>query len=552
MQISGTSKYLKFLSNYKLLCLISSLSSVFSVFAEGFAIFLLSSIIVEKDINLLNFTLDKSQIIFYFTFSALIAAFLHYLSDISVINIQVQIEKKIRINTTNNLLSMNWTEFIRVNQGDIAKSISIEGLKISQGSIYLLQSFNNFLSCLTYFIAAVLINKTSALILISYLVFVLPVYYLYSRKAKLKSKSLSSRAEKISAISNHIFNNLKLLKSSGIDSFFKKKSLLEIWNYSKVYRRALLIVYKSKLVLELIAASFIFVIVFFRGESLALISSIGIFIRMAPRLTYSQSLFIQSLNEITYLMSYENRIKKIKNNLKSDKYENPKKVNFENFQIRFKSVSFSYNDDEGKILENCDLEVNKNEFIAICGKSGSGKTTITDLITGLIYPEKGSVEISSQDIKEININHWRQNIGIVMQDAFIIDDTVARNISLGSIKVNEKRVKDALKLSGAWEFVKKFKNGIDENLFDYGSRLSGGQKQRISIARALYRKPKLLILDEPTSSLDSKSSESLKNTIYSLKGQLTIIIISHKSILIENVDRVYELSGKKLLLKSKI
>lgn len=552
MQISGTSKYLKFLSNYKLLCLISSLSSVFSVFAEGFAIFLLSSIIVEKDINLLNFTLDKSQIIFYFTFSALIAAFLHYLSDISVINIQVQIEKKIRINTTNNLLSMNWTEFIRVNQGDIAKSISIEGLKISQGSIYLLQSFNNFLSCLTYFIAAVLINKTSALILISYLVFVLPVYYLYSRKAKLKSKSLSSRAEKISAISNHIFNNLKLLKSSGIDSFFKKKSLFEIWNYSKVYRRALLIVYKSKLVLELIAASFIFVIVFFRGESLALISSIGIFIRMAPRLTYSQSLFIQSLNEITYLMSYENRLKKIKNNLKSDKYENPKKVNFENFQIRFKSVSFSYNDDEGKILENCDLEVNKNEFIAICGKSGSGKTTITDLITGLIYPEKGSVEISSQDIKEININHWRQNIGIVMQDAFIIDDTVARNISLGSIKVNEKRVKDALKLSGAWEFVKKFKNGIDENLFDYGSRLSGGQKQRISIARALYRNPKLLILDEPTSSLDSKSSESLKNTIYSLKGQLTIIIISHKSILIENVDRVYELSGKKLLLKSKI
>jgi ABC-type bacteriocin/lantibiotic exporter with double-glycine peptidase domain len=138
-----------------------------------------------------------------------------------------------------------------------------------------------------------------------------------------------------------------------------------------------------------------------------------------------------------------------------------------------------------------------------------------------------------------------------MQNAFLIDDSLANNVVFGSNHFDEKKIINSLKLSGAWEFVKNFENDIYENMYDYGSRLSGGQKQRISIARALYREPEILILDEPTSSLDPISEGKLKDTINSLKGKLTIIIITHKMNIIDRVDKIYELKNKKLTLKNK-
>ena len=549
MKILALKNYLSLLSREKKYVLVSSLTLVISVLCESLAIIILSSVITNQDFQILNINFTFPSNTLYFFLLALSAATLNYISEKSLIRIQVLTEKFIRVNTTNSLLEMDWIDFMRINQGDIAKSISVEGFRIASGAIFLLRAFNSFLSSIIYFIAAIILNKTTAIVLFIYLVFVLPIYYLYSQKAKQKSKTLSHQAEIISSLSNKIFNNLKILKSSGVENTFRKISIKAISNYSIVSEKSFLTIYKSKLVFELIAASFIFTILFFRSEGILLISSLGLFIRMSPKVSSTQTLLVQSFIELSYLESYKERINKYKNYSNKFSKGKLKKIDFENFTIRLNSVFFSYSSNNETILENCNLEINNNEYIAIVGKSGAGKSTISDLITGLIRAQKGKVEIGTNNIENIDIVNWRQKIGIVMQDAFLIDDSLANNIIFGSKDFDEKIIIDSLKLSGAWEFVKNFKNGIYENMYDYGSRLSGGQKQRIAIARALYRKPKILILDEPTSSLDPISEGKLKDTINSLKGKLTIIIITHRMNIIDRVDKIYELKEKKLILK---
>ena len=551
MKILSLRNYLNFLFREKIYVLISSLTLIISVLCESLAIIILSAVITNQDFQILNINFSFPSSTIYFLLLAFSAATLNYISERSLVRIQVLTEKNVRLNTTNSLLEMHWIDFMKINQGDISKSISVEGFRIASGAVYLLRAFNSLLSSIIYFIAALIINKTTAIVLCIYLVFVLPIYYLYSQKAKQKSKTLSDQAQIISSLSNKIFNNLKLLKSSGVENNFNRISIKAISNYSIVSEKSFLTIYKSKLVFELIAASFIFTILFFRSDGILLISSLGLFIRMAPKVSSTQTFLVQSFVELSFLESYKERINKYKNYFNKFSKVKLKKIDFENFKIRLKSVFFSYSSDNENILENCDLQINNNEYIAIVGKSGAGKSTISDLITGLIRAQKGKVEIGSNNIENIDMVHWRQKIGIVMQDAFLIDDSLANNVIFGSKEFNEKVIVDSLKLSGAWEFVKNFKNGIYENMYDYGSRLSGGQKQRISIARALYRQPKVLILDEPTSSLDPISEGKLKDTINSLKGKLTIIIITHRMNILDSVDKIYELKDKKLILKNK-
>ena len=549
MKLILINSYLPFLKKQKIITLLSIFSYLVSIFFETFAIISLSSLILDQDLKLMNFYISKSDNIFYFFSAALISSFLHFFSEKCIIKIQLLTEKYLRINTTNALIKTEWIDFMIINQGDIAKSMSIESLRISEGLASFLRAFNSLLSSIIFFVAAIIINKTTALILIIYLIFVLPIYYLYSQKAKKRSKNISFQSEVISSISNKIFNNLKFLKSIGIESYFKRLSFEAINKYKDVYENSILTIIKSRLFFEIVAACFVFTVLIFRSESILLISSIGLFIRITPRVSLTQSMLIQSLTNLSYLKSYRERLSKCQYYSEEKNNNFSKKIDFRNLKIHFKDVYFSYPKNKEMILEKCNLEINKNEFVAIVGESGAGKSTITDLMTGLIKPNKGKIEIASFNIQNIDKDYWRKNLSIVMQDSCMIDDTLANNICLGSENFDEDKIIDSLKTAAAWDFVKNFRNGIYESMYEYGNRLSVGQKQRISIARALYRDPKFLILDEPTSSLDSYSENKFKDTINKLKGKLTIVVITHRMNIIDGFDKVYELKDKKLTLK---
>jgi ATP-binding cassette, subfamily C, bacterial len=210
------------------------------------------------------------------------------------------------------------------------------------------------------------------------------------------------------------------------------------------------------------------------------------------------------------------------------------------------NVNFGY----GKkyVLRNASLSVPAGSFTAIMGPSGAGKTTIADLITGLIRPQQGQILIDDVPLENVDLTQWRRIIGYVPQESLLLHDTVLWNVTLGDPEVNEADVEAALRAAGAWEFVAELPQQIHSSVAERGTALSGGQRQRIAIARALARHPKLLILDEVTSSLDPQTEAAICRTLQALRGRLTILAISHQPAVVEATDRIYRIQNGAAIL----
>ncbi|MEM8661685.1 MAG: ABC transporter ATP-binding protein [Pseudomonadota bacterium] len=211
-------------------------------------------------------------------------------------------------------------------------------------------------------------------------------------------------------------------------------------------------------------------------------------------------------------------------------------------QLRFHDVVFAY-DAQHPVFNGLNLELRTGALTTLVGPSGSGKTTIIDLAIGLLQPDDGAVLLDGVPLSDIDIKAWRRLIGYVPQDTLLLHDTILHNVTLGDPALTEDHAKNALRAAGALDFVTALPEGLETVVGERGGKLSGGQRQRIVIARALINQPKLLILDEATSALDRESEEAVRQSMESLKGQLTILAISHNRALIQAADYVYEMNG---------
>jgi ATP-binding cassette subfamily C protein len=211
--------------------------------------------------------------------------------------------------------------------------------------------------------------------------------------------------------------------------------------------------------------------------------------------------------------------------------------------IRLEGVWFSYED--RFVLKDASLWFPKGSFSVITGVSGVGKTTVVDLITGLLTPHEGTVWIDDIPLTQIDLRAWRKMIGYVPQETLLLHDTVLINVTLGAPELTEQDVERALRDAGAWDFVAEMPEGIHSVVGERGLRLSGGQRQRITIARALVHKPQLLILDEATSALDPISEAEICRSLQELKGKLTILAITHQKALFDAAETVFQLNNGK-------
>lgn len=209
--------------------------------------------------------------------------------------------------------------------------------------------------------------------------------------------------------------------------------------------------------------------------------------------------------------------------------------------IRLEGVSFAYEDQE--VLRDVDITIPARHFVALIGPSGSGKTTLVDLVIGLLSPTKGSITVDDVPLGEIDSRSWRRGIGYVPQDLLLFQDSIRRNVTLGNEDISDDQVVRALEGAGAWGFVNRLPNGLDQAVGERGATLSGGQRQRIAIARALVERPHLLVLDEATVALDPQTEADICRTLVALGDEITILSISHQAAMRDVADIVFEVAG---------
>jgi ATP-binding cassette subfamily C protein len=212
--------------------------------------------------------------------------------------------------------------------------------------------------------------------------------------------------------------------------------------------------------------------------------------------------------------------------------------------ITLRAVHFAYNDHH--VLQNVSLTIPAGQVTALVGPSGAGKTSMVDLIVGLVRPQGGDVWLDDTPLSDIDLPAWRQMVGYVPQETLLLHESIFVNITLGEPGITEGDVETALRAAEAWDFVVSLPEGIHTLVGERGSRFSGGQRQRLAIARALVHQPQLLILDEATASLDPISEAAICSTVRNLRGERTILVITHQHALLDTADRIYRLEYGKV------
>ena len=217
--------------------------------------------------------------------------------------------------------------------------------------------------------------------------------------------------------------------------------------------------------------------------------------------------------------------------------------------IDFNNVSFRYDNED--VIKNLSLIIKKGETVALVGQSGSGKSTIANLISRFYDTSEGEIRVDGENIKEVNLKSLRKLIGLVTQDSILFNDSIKNNLLIGKENATDQEIIQALKIANAWEFVKELPKTIENNIGDSGNKLSGGQKQRLSIARAVLKNPPIMILDEATSALDSESENLVQIALDNVMKNKTSLVIAHRLSTIQKADNILVLDKGKIIESGK-
>ena len=382
------------------------------------------------------------------------------------------------------------------------------------------------------------------------LIIILLNFFLFKKiKIKLDEKKNKSRIKSLNILREY-FQNIKGILIENNKNFF-------VNNYSIFWKKFLntqvmvaLLRNLPKALIEILIIISILILINFNINSdgnTDMLTKLSIYlvalIRIYPsinKITHSISVLRFNVNSYDFIEKelYEHKYRiKEKNTNESN---NSKITDFKNLEI--KNISFGY--DKSKLLiKDLNLTFKKGQIILIKGKSGSGKTTILNLLTGLLDPDEGSIRIDKLDIK-YNKKNYQGLISYIPQEISLMDDTLLNNILFTNSKdeINQNKIEEIIKLSGLQSFVKELNNGINSNIGEFGSKISGGQKQRIYLARALYKKSKIYVFDEFTSSLDKNIEKDIINSIQKLKSDKIIFIVSHGDAVDRYADQIIDLN----------
>lgn len=342
------------------------------------------------------------------------------------------------------------------------------------------------------------------------------------------------------------FGAIKEIKVGGYEKNYVKRYEDPAKNYALSVAASVILRQIPRYILEIIAFGGIMIVILYlmvqTGSFNNALPIISLYVFAGYRLLPSLQQIYSSLSQLAFIGPSLNSLSNDIKNLKFLKLEQTSKILSFNNEISLKNICFNYPNTSRTTLKDINLSIQAKTIVGLVGATGSGKTTIVDIILGLLEAQKGTLEIDGHVITKTNIRSWQKSIGYVPQNIFLFDDTIASNIALGneSKNIDQAEIEKVCKIANLHEFiVNELPEQYQTKIGERGIRLSGGQRQRIGIARALYNNPKVLILDEATNALDNVTEKAVMDAINNLSRSITIIMISHKLNSVRKCNNIY-------------
>ena len=446
------------------------------------------------------------------------------------------------------LLSTRWGYFLGQQVGSMANAAGTEVMRASSAYLHAATALAMAIQAFAYFVVAMLVSWKTTLLFMSVATLVLVLLYKMVSKAKRAGRKQTKLLQSLLARLSDSLQSLKAFKAMGRENLADELLSTNTMKLNKALRKQVL----SKAVLRgiqeplltlLVIVGLYLMLVYLKMDLPKVMVLIFLMSRMLTQAGKVQRRYQMMVICESAYWSLQEKINKAQQH--NEPQGGDKKATLEH-GITIDHVYFGYG--EQMILRNASLEIPGKTFTSIVGPSGAGKTTLVDLITGLFHPEKGTVRIDGTPLPELDLRSWRRMIGYVPQDTILLHDSIFINVTLGEELLTGEDVEYALKSAGAWDFVSEMAEGMQTTVGERGAKLSGGQRQRIAIARALIHRPHLLILDEATSALDPDTEAAICQTLKELRGQLTILAISHQAALVDVADRVFQISSGEIKL----
>jgi len=526
------------------------------------------NLIIEKIPSYFNFEfileVDKKKLTLY---SSMIILFIFLLKNIylgffnyfNVYTIQ-RIRSNLYNKMFNNYIQSNYEFHIKRNPADLIRNITTEVSKAVHYMMSFILLIKESLIMIMIFLLLLIADTYVSIFIFSILGFFSVIFFIFTRKgSKIRGKKIQEYWGKQIKVLNHALGSIKQIKILNKENFmydlFKDNTdiivkydfiqsflvtlprlFLETVTILAVVTVSITFVFSDRLI-----ESFVPLIVLITVSAVRLIPSFNTISSSLATIKYQKPSFDLILKELEDM-------KKIisKNQIFHSNKLGKRNINFKN-SIDIKNLVYFYPGTKKTIINDISFSISFGDVIGFAGESGEGKSTLLDLITGLLIPSKGKILVDGYDINE-SYNNWRLLMGYVPQEIYLLDDSIKANIAFGAKdeEFNQKDFEKALELAQLFKFVEGLPEKENTFVGDRGIRLSGGQKQRIGIARSLYLKPKILILDEPTSFLDIKNENLILNDIYKLRETITVIIISHRFGALKKCNKLFNIRNGKI------
>ena len=462
-------------------------------------------------------------------------------------------------------MSKPYTFHLNKNVSVLQRSMQEDTNLFASAIIHFMELFIEITVCISLGISLYYISQSMTVIVLGLLAVCMGGFIAISKKfARGFGRECQTYKAKIYQWMNQALGGVKEVKVLGREAYFVDSYQTYYKKYAKGLRISRLLAAIPKYIVEMVSMAGLLIAIIIkikygRTDIVTFIPQLSAFAVAAFRLMPS----VGRINEhVTNILYASPSVELVYHDLKDvESLEKEGKKQLEQVldsewefrrELYIKKVCYRYPGMEENVIDHAEFVIKKGQIVALIGESGAGKTTLADILLGLLPPQYGKIRADEMDIFK-NIDKWHKAIGYIPQTIYLSDDTIRNNVAFGIYEeqIDDEAVTEALKKAQLYEFVDGLSDGVETLVGDRGVRLSGGQRQRIGIARALYHDPEILVLDEATSALDNETETAVMEAIESLRGEKTMIIIAHRLTTIRNADVIYEVVDGKVRERAK-